>query len=243
MGTTLRQIIFGIGGGILNDRPFKAVQTGGPSGGCVPESLLDLPVDFEKLTEAGSMMGSGGMIVMDDRTCMVDVARYFLRFLTEESCGKCTPCREGLKQMLAVFDGLVSGTGRPGDIERIEQLSAAMKLSCLCDLGRSAPNPVLSTLRYFREEYESHLGKNTCPAGICRPLTAYEVVPEKCNGCHACFKACPADAVTGQAKKLHAIDQQKCISCAACYDVCPEDAIRFLPRAHLTEKLHAHADH
>jgi NADH-quinone oxidoreductase subunit F len=230
MGTTLRHIIYDIGGGILGDRPFKAVQTGGPSGGCVPEALLDLPVDFEKLTEAGSMMGSGGMIVMDDRTCMVDVARYFLGFLIEESCGKCTPCREGLKQMKVLFDDLVAGRGQAGDIERIERLAEGMQLGSLCELGKSAPNPVLSTLRYFRQEYEAHIERKACPAGICRDLTAYEIVAEACNGCGACAKACPADAITGEKKALHVIHQGKCISCGACFTVCPSDAIRFFPK-------------
>jgi NADH:ubiquinone oxidoreductase subunit F (NADH-binding)/(2Fe-2S) ferredoxin/Pyruvate/2-oxoacid:ferredoxin oxidoreductase delta subunit len=240
MGMTLRDIVYGIGGGIIGDRPFKAVQTGGPSGGCVPESLLDLPVDFERLAEAGSMMGSGGMIVMDDRTCMVDVARYFLSFLTEESCGKCVPCREGLKQMLAIFDDLVAGRGKPGDIERIETLAAGMQLGSLCELGKSAPNPVLSTLRYFRSEYEAHIFARTCPAGMCRDLTAYEIVPELCNGCHLCFKACPADAITGETKKLHTIHQEKCISCGACYDVCPtEGAVRFFPKTRSAENREA----
>ncbi len=240
MGMTLRDIVYDIGGGIIGDRPFKAVQTGGPSGGCVPESLLDLPVDYERLTEAGSMMGSGGMIVMDDRTCMVDVARYFLGFLTEESCGKCVPCREGLKQMLAIYDDLVAGRGKPGDIERIETLAAGMQLGSLCELGKSAPNPVLSTLRYFRSEYEAHIFAQTCPAGMCRDLTAYEIVPELCSGCHLCFKACPADAITGETKKLHTIHQEKCISCGACYDVCPtEGAVRFFPKVRSAEKREA----
>ncbi|MFZ5789053.1 MAG: NADH-ubiquinone oxidoreductase-F iron-sulfur binding region domain-containing protein [Acidobacteriota bacterium] len=230
MGMTLRKIIYDIGGGIIDDRPFKAVQTGGPSGGCVPESLLDLPVDYEKLTEAGSMMGSGGMIVMDDRTCMVDVAHYFLKFLTEESCGKCVPCREGLKQMLAIFEDLVAGRGRAGDIERIEELSAGMQWGSLCELGKSAPNPVLSTLRYFRPEYEAHIYTQACPAGMCRDLTAYEIVPDACDGCHLCFKACPADAIAGKVKEKHVILQEKCISCGACYDVCPTQAIRFFPK-------------
>ena len=176
MGTTLRHIIYDIGGGILKDRPFKAVQTGGPSGGCVPEELLDLPVDYEKLTEAGSMMGSGGMIVMDDRTCMVDVSRFFLAFLEEESCGKCTPCREGLRQMVAIYDRIIDGKGRPGDIELIEKLAAGMQLGSLCELGKSAPNPVLSTLRYFRSEYEAHIHDHACPAGVCRELTAFEIM-------------------------------------------------------------------
>ena len=231
MGMTLRSIIYDIGGGILDDRPFKAVQTGGPSGGCVPEALLDLPVDYERLTEAGSMMGSGGMIVMDDRTCMVDVARYFLKFLTEESCGKCVPCREGLKQLLVIYDDLVAGRGKAGDIERIERLAAGMQLGSLCELGKSAPNPVLSTLKYFRPEYEAHIHAHACPAGICRELTAYEIVPELCTGCHLCFKACPADAITGEVKKLHEIHQEKCISCGACFDVCPAaGAVRFFAK-------------
>ncbi|MGE5235889.1 MAG: NADH-ubiquinone oxidoreductase-F iron-sulfur binding region domain-containing protein [Acidobacteriota bacterium] len=231
MGMTLRQIIYDIGGGILDDRPFKAVQTGGPSGGCVPEALLDLPVDYEKLTEAGSMMGSGGMIVMDDRTCMVDVARYFLNFLTEESCGKCVPCREGLKQLLVIYNDLVAGRGEPGDLERIETLAAGMQLGSLCELGKSAPNPVLSTLRYFRPEYEAHVFAQTCPAGTCRDLTSYEIVPEACNGCHLCFKSCPTEAITGETKKVHTIHQEKCISCGACYDVCPtEGAVRFFAK-------------
>ena len=235
MGSTLRHIIYDIGGGILNDRPFKAVQTGGPSGGCVPSELLDLPVDYEQLTEAGSMMGSGGMIVMDDRTCMVDVARYFLAFLIEESCGKCTPCREGLKQMLAIFDDLVAGRGKPGDVERIKRLSRGMQLGSLCELGKSAPNPVLSTLRYFRSEYEAHISERACPAGICRELTAYEIIADACDGCHACFKACPVDAITGASKELHVIHHEACISCGACFDVCPTEAIRTFPKV-LLEK-------
>jgi NADH-quinone oxidoreductase subunit F len=237
MGTTLRHIIFDIGGGILGDRPFKAVQTGGPSGGCVPEELLDLPVDYEELTKAGSMMGSGGMIVMDDRTCMVDVARYFLAFLTEESCGKCVPCREGLQQMLKIFDRLIEGRGRDGDVELIERLAAGMQLGSLCELGKSAPNPVLSTLKYFREEYEAHIRDSACPAGICRELTAYEIVEDLCDGCHACFKACPVDAITGETKELHVIHHDACISCGACFDVCPTEAIRTFPKVELKAEV------
>ncbi|MCD4747853.1 MAG: 4Fe-4S binding protein [Thermoanaerobaculales bacterium] len=233
MGTTLRHIIFDIGGGTLGDRPFKAVQTGGPSGGCVPESLLDLPVDFEKLTEAGSMMGSGGMIVMDDRTCMVDVARYFLAFLIEESCGKCTPCREGLRQMLVIYDDLVEGRGKPGDIKRIERLAKGMQLGSLCELGKSAPNPVLSTLRDFRDEYEAHINDKACPAGMCRELTAYRILEDLCSGCHACFNACPVDAITGEPKSLHTIHHDACISCGACFDVCPDQAIETFPKKEL----------
>ncbi|MEE4270805.1 MAG: NADH-quinone oxidoreductase subunit NuoF [Thermoanaerobaculales bacterium] len=235
MGTSLRHIIYDIGGGILKDRPFKAVQTGGPSGGCVPEELLDLPVDYEKLTEAGSMMGSGGMIVMDDRTCMVDVARYFLAFLTEESCGKCVPCREGLKQMLAIYDALVEGRGREGDIEKIETLAACMQLGSLCELGKSAPNPVLSTLKYFRSEYQAHIEAKACPAGICRALTAFEIT-EDCDGCHACTKVCPTDAISGEKKKLHVIDHDACISCGACLDICPTESIRTLPKVELAQR-------
>jgi NADH:ubiquinone oxidoreductase subunit F (NADH-binding)/(2Fe-2S) ferredoxin/NAD-dependent dihydropyrimidine dehydrogenase PreA subunit len=237
MGTTLRHIIFDIGGGIAGDRPFKAVQTGGPSGGCVPEGLLDLPVDYERLTEAGSMMGSGGMIVMDDRTCMVDVARYFIKFLTEESCGKCVPCREGLRQMLAMYDDLVAGRGKGGDLDRIERLARGMQLGSLCELGKSAPNPVLSTLRYFRSEYEAHITDRACPAGICRELTAYEIVADLCDGCHACFKACPVDAITGTLKELHVIHHDACISCGACFDVCPTEAIRTFPKVELETEV------
>ncbi len=237
MGTTLRRIIFDIGGGTLGNRPFKAVQTGGPSGGCVPDSLLDLPVDYEELTEAGSMMGSGGMIVMDDRTCMIDVARYFLKFLTEESCGKCVPCREGLQQMLHIFDRLVEGEGRDGDIELIERLARGMQLGSLCELGKSAPNPVLSTLSHFREEYESHINDRACPAGICRELTAYEIVADLCDGCHLCFKACPTDAITGTVKELHVIHHDACISCGACFDVCPTQAIRTFPKTELSTEV------
>jgi len=233
MGTTLRHIIYDIGGGILNDRPFKAVQTGGPSGGCVPAELLDLPVDFEELTKAGSMMGSGGMIVMDDRTCMVDVSRFFLAFLEEESCGKCTPCREGLHQMVQIYDRLIAGDGVEGDIELIERLAAGMQLGSLCELGKSAPNPVLSTLRYFRSEYEAHIRDKACPAGICRELTAYEIIEEGCDGCHVCFKACPVDAIEGVVKELHIIHQDACISCGACFDVCPTNTIRTFPKIEL----------
>ena len=229
MGTTLREIIFGIGGGILKDRPFKAVQTGGPSGGCLPATCLDLPVDYERLTEAGSMMGSGGMIVMDDRTCMVDVARYFLRFLAEESCGKCVPCREGLQQMLHLFDDLTAGRGTLAALKRIEALAQTMRLASLCDLGRTAANPVLSTLRYFREEYLAHIERQACPAGICRDLTAYEIVAERCNGCQACVRACPVDAVSGQKKGVHTIAAERCIACGACYEACPTQAVCFRP--------------
>ncbi len=229
MGTTLRQIIYDIGGGIVKDKKFKAVQTGGPSGGCVPEALLDLPVDYEKLTEAGSMMGSGGMIVMDERTCMVDVARYFLKFLLEESCGKCTPCREGLKQLMFFYDKLIKGEGKEEDLENIKSLSKAMKIGSLCDLGRSAPNPVLSTLMYFKEEYEAHIKDKFCPAGVCKDLVIFEIL-DNCNGCGACRRICPVNAIEGKQKELHKIIKEKCISCGSCYDVCPIDAIRYVSK-------------
>jgi NADH-quinone oxidoreductase subunit F len=234
MGVTLRHIVEDVGGGMLDDRPLKAVQTGGPSGGCLPASLLDLPVDYEQLTAAGSMMGSGGMIVMDDRTCMVDVARYFLAFLVEESCGKCTPCREGLKQLLAIYEDLVAGHGRREDLERIERLAAAMKTASLCELGRSAANPALSTLRYFRDEYLAHIDRRTCPAGTCRALTMYRIEADACNGCHLCTAACPAGAVSGERKSVHTIDSATCTACGACFEACKSDAVRFGPKAERT---------
>ncbi|MHC4599784.1 MAG: NADH-ubiquinone oxidoreductase-F iron-sulfur binding region domain-containing protein [Planctomycetota bacterium] len=226
MGTTLRQIIYEIGGGIRKDRPFKAVQTGGPSGGCLPEDLLDLPVDFDSLTEAGSMMGSGGMIVTDDRTCMVDVARYFTRFLMEESCGKCVPCREGVLQLYRLLQNICDGQGKEGDVEKIEKLSRVIQSSSLCQLGVSAPNPVLSTLKYFRDEYDAHVRAKNCPAGICKNLTTFEIDPELCDACGACKKACPADAIEGKKKEeVHRILEEKCTRCGACRTVCPKDAI------------------
>ena len=225
MGITLREIIYDIGGGIIGDRPFKGVQTGGPSGGCLPESKLDLPVDFDSLTAAGSMMGSGGMIVMDDRTCMVDVARYFLRFLVDESCGKCVPCREGVHQLHQIVDAICAGEGKPGDIEKIEALSKTIVKASLCALGKSAPNPVLSTLRYFREEYEAHLNEGKCPAGVCRNLFTFQISEEKCVGCGTCLKACPVDAIIGELKEVHKIDNDKCTRCGACRNVCRVDAV------------------
>jgi NADH-quinone oxidoreductase subunit F len=231
MGMSLRDVVFGIGGGVPEGGKFKAVQTGGPSGGCVPEHLLDLPVDYEKLTEAGSMMGSGGMIVMDERTCMVDVARYFLMFLLDESCGKCVPCREGLRQLLAIYDRILDGKGKPTDLATIERLSAGMQVASLCELGKSAPNPVLSTIRYFREEYEAHIEGDRCPAGICPTLTRFFIDEDACDGCHACFAVCPADAITGEANHLHTLHLDKCTSCGACFDVCPKDAVGFKGRS------------
>jgi NADH-quinone oxidoreductase subunit F len=225
MGTTLREIIYDIGGGILQDRPFKAVQTGGPSGGCLPESMLDLPVDFDSLTKVGSMMGSGGMIVMDNKTCMVDVARYFLTFLVSESCGKCVPCREGLYQLHKLTVKVCEGMGEESDLEKMEQLSKNVVVGSLCGLGKSGPNPLMSTIKYFRDEYLTHIRDKRCPAGVCKALITYTVDAEKCNGCMACIAACAYNAITGEKKALHVIHQDKCEKCGACVAVCQHDAI------------------
>ncbi|MGD8501220.1 MAG: NADH-quinone oxidoreductase subunit NuoF [Phycisphaerales bacterium] len=225
MGITLRQIIFDIGGGIPNGKKFKAVQTGGPSGGCTPESLLDLPVDFDRLTEVGSMMGSGGMIVMDEDTCMVDVARYFIKFLTEESCGKCVPCREGLDRMLDILTDITEGKGQDGDIELLEELGDFIKELSLCALGGTASNPVLSTINYFPEEYEAHIKEKCCPAGVCKALITFSVDEETCTGCRVCARECPQGAISGEKKQVHDIDQSKCIKCGLCRDSCKFDAI------------------
>jgi len=227
MGITLREIVYDIGGGIPKGKKFKAVQTGGPSGGCIPESLLDLPVDFDELTKAGSMMGSGGMIVMDENTCMVDIAKYFITFLEGESCGKCLPCREGLKQMREILTDITEGEGKEGDIELLERLSQTMVGASLCGLGMTAPNPVLSTTRYFRDEYEAHIRDKKCPAGVCKELITYQIIEEKCPGCGLCVKACPTGAITSMGKKKPVVlDQEKCIKCGACYDICKLDAIK-----------------
>ena len=224
MGTTLRHIIFDIGGGIIGNRPFKAVQTGGPSGGCLPSCELDLPVDFDSLAEAGSMMGSGGMIVMDDRTCMVDVAKYFVDFLRGESCGKCVPCREGLTQLSHLLDGVTRGEGDEASLEQIQRLCDAMETASLCALGRSAPNPVRSTLTYFREEYLAHLRERRCPGGVCKPLITYSITDE-CTGCRLCAKSCPTGAITGTKKNLHVLDPELCTRCGVCAAVCNFDAV------------------
>jgi NADH-quinone oxidoreductase subunit F len=225
MGTTLRQLVFDIGGGIPNKREFKAVQTGGPSGGCIPSSLLDLPIDFDTLDKYGSMMGSGGIIVMDDRTCMVEVARYYTNFLAEESCGKCTPCREGLRRMLEILTALTTGEGREGDIERLEETAVTIHAASLCGLGKTAANPVLSTIKYFRSEYEAHLNDKTCPAGICPKLTSFVIIKDKCKACGLCKKSCPVSAITGEKAKPHVIDRKLCVSCGSCRSACPFDAI------------------
>ena len=225
MGTPLRSIIYDIGGGIPKKRKFKAVQTGGPSGGCIPEAFLDLRVDFDELTKVGSMMGSGGMIVMDQDTCMVDVARYFLDFLKDESCGQCTPCREGIKQMLDVLTDICEGRGKEGDIELLEEMGSMIQKFSLCGLGTSAPNPVLTTILYFRDEYEAHIYDKKCPAGVCKPLFHYEIDEQACTGCQVCALKCPQEAITGKKKKLHTLDQGRCIKCGICYDACKFDAV------------------
>jgi NADH-quinone oxidoreductase subunit F len=221
MGITLRDIVYKIGGGIPGGKKFKAVQTGGPSGGCIPEEQLDLEVGFDELTKSGSMMGSGGMIVMDEDTCMVDVARYFINFLTDESCGKCVPCREGLRQMNKILTNITKGKGEEGDIDLLEMLSETAVEASLCALGKTAPNPFLSTLRYFRHEYEAHIFEKRCPALSCKDLIAYYIDPTRCQACMICLKKCPVEAIDGAKKKIHVIDQEKCTNCGTCFDVCP----------------------
>jgi NADH:ubiquinone oxidoreductase subunit F (NADH-binding)/(2Fe-2S) ferredoxin/NAD-dependent dihydropyrimidine dehydrogenase PreA subunit len=221
MGMTLREIIFNIGGGIRDGKKFKAVQTGGPSGGVIPEKFIDLPVDFDELSKIGSMMGSGGMFVMDEDTCMVDTARYFLNFLADESCGKCVPCREGIKQMLDILTDITEGRGEKEDIELLEEVAAMVKDFSLCALGTSAPNPVLSTLKYFRDEYLAHIEQKRCPAYVCKPLVSYYIDPEKCQACMICLRQCPVEAISGGKNQIHIIDQTKCTKCNTCFEVCP----------------------
>ncbi len=226
MGTTLREVIYEIGGGIPDGRIFKAAQTGGPSGGCIPTEHLDLPIDYDTLTSIGSMMGSGGLIVMDDENCMVDVAKFFLDFTVDESCGKCPPCRIGTKRMLEILQRITDGKGKPGDIEKLQELGESIKAGALCGLGKTAPNPVLSTIQYFRDEYEAHIFEKRCPAGYCQALLTYEIIPEKCIGCGMCKRVCPADAITGEKKQPHVIDPDKCIKCGACVEKCKFSAIK-----------------
>ncbi len=225
MGITLREIVFDIGGGIPKGNDFKAVQTGGPSGGVIPATLLELPVDYEQLDKAGSMMGSGGMIVMDDATCMVDVARYFVEFTNDESCGKCTPCREGSRALLEILTRLCAGEGREGDIELLQELGESVRDASLCGLGQSLPNPVLSSLEHFKDEYEEHLNNHRCPAGVCKALITFNIDKETCTGCRLCAKKCPQDAISGEAKQPHTIDPDKCIKCGVCADVCKFEAV------------------
>jgi len=225
MGTTLREIIYDIGGGCPNGKKFKAVQTGGPSGGCLPADMLDTPIDYDNLVAAGSMMGSGGMIVMDEDNCMVDIARFFLEFTVDESCGKCTPCRVGTRRMLEILDRICEGKGEDGDIERLENLAANISKSALCALGQTAPNPVLSTIKQFRSEYEAHIYEKRCPAGVCQKLLNFEIIADKCKGCTLCARQCPVNAISGKVKEPHVIDKSKCIKCGACMEKCKFGAI------------------
>jgi NADH:ubiquinone oxidoreductase subunit F (NADH-binding)/(2Fe-2S) ferredoxin len=221
MGATLREVVFDIGGGVQESKNFKAVQTGGPSGGCLPESLLDLPIDFESLTQAGSMMGSGGMVVMDTDTCMVDLAQFFLKFCSNESCGKCVPCREGLPLMIDIMKKITQGEGEPDDINRLINLGETIKSGSLCGLGTTAPNPVLSSIRYFEDEWKAHVIDKICPALVCRALINFYILPDKCAGCGICLRACPVEAISGGKRMIHVIDQEKCIKCATCLEKCP----------------------
>ena len=224
MGTTLREIIYDIGGGIKNDREFKAVQTGGPSGGCITAEFLDTPIDYESLSAIGSMMGSGGMIVMDEDNCMIDIAKFYLEFTVEESCGKCSPCRIGNKRLLEMLEKISKGKGTKEDLHKLKSLANTIKDTSLCGLGQTAPNPVLSTMKYFQSEYEAHVYDKTCPAGVCKDLLRYNIT-DKCIGCTKCARQCPVNCISGKVKTLHVIDQAVCIKCGACQTACPVNAI------------------
>jgi NADH:ubiquinone oxidoreductase subunit F (NADH-binding)/Pyruvate/2-oxoacid:ferredoxin oxidoreductase delta subunit len=229
LGITLREIVYDVGEGIKKNKGLKAIQTGGPMGGCIPASMIDLQVDYESLTAAGSMMGSGGMIVMDEDTCMVDIARFFMEFTKEESCGKCTPCRVGTYSMLQILNRICQGEGVEGDIEELERLSKVMKVHSLCGLGQGAPNPVISTIKHFRAEYEAHIYDKHCPAKVCKALIHYEIIKDSCTGCTFCAKNCPVGAISGERRKPHEIDQEICIQCGICFQTCNFNAIEILP--------------
>jgi NADH-quinone oxidoreductase subunit F len=225
MGISLREIIYDIGGGIEKEKAFKAVQTGGPSGGCIPADLLDIKVDYESIAQAGSIVGSGGMVVLDETDCMVSIAKFFLEFTQEESCGKCVPCRVGTKRLLEILDRITSGKGKEGDIDLLLELGNDIKASSLCGLGQTAPNPVLSTIKYFRDEYEAHIKNLKCPAGVCKALIEFSIIGEFCKGCGACLRVCPSNAISGEKKKLHTLSKDVCIKCGACFDVCKFNAV------------------
>jgi NADH:ubiquinone oxidoreductase subunit F (NADH-binding)/Pyruvate/2-oxoacid:ferredoxin oxidoreductase delta subunit len=228
MGATLRSVVFDIGGGVPGGKAFKAAQMGGPSGGCVPAQHLDLPIDFDSLQQAGAIMGSGGLIVLDEDTCMVELARYFLEFTQSESCGKCVPCRVGTRRMLEILSRMTRGSGREGDVELLAEIGTAVKAGALCGLGQTAPNPVLSTIRYFRDEYDAHIRDKRCPARVCRDLVTYEIQPETCIACGKCKRVCPADAVEGEKKVKHKILDGQCVRCGACLEACPVDAVKVI---------------
>ena len=225
MGTTLREIVEEIGGGVPNGKKFKAAQTGGPSGGCIPAEHLDIPIDYDNLLSIGSMMGSGGLIVMDEDTCMVDIAKFFLEFTVDESCGKCTPCRIGTRRMLEILEKITKGQATMEDLYKLEELCYHLQSNSLCALGQTAPNPVLSTLRYFRDEYIAHIVDKKCPAGVCKDLLQYKIDPDKCKGCTLCARTCPADAIIGKVKEVHMINPEKCLKCGACMEKCRFGAI------------------